>query len=137
MEQVGFPFHETAEDATNTAIIRSGKSFQEVAYTLFPSMKPDSAYARLKNALRPDTRELLTADMHIWIGNFVEQYDFLYYCAQQSHHSQPDPIKVEDEAALLMREYIEATKRMEEITKRQERLQKIIPAQTKGIRGAA
>ena len=96
MEQADFPFYETAADATNTAIIRSHTPFKEVALSLWPEMKADSAYAKLKNSLRPDTREHLTADQHILIGNLCGQYDFLQYVAHSSSHSQPEPIKPAD-----------------------------------------
>lgn len=113
MNQNEFPFHETAEDATNTAIIRSGKAFKEVALALWPEMKADSAYAKLKNSLRPDTREHLTADQHILIANLVEQFDFLYYACQGCHHDRPDPVEPADELTELLRDYDRSLRRLE------------------------
>ncbi len=118
MDQSEFPFHETAEDATNTAIIRSGKPFKDVAHAIWPSLKIDMAYARLKNCLRPDAREVLHADDHIYIANYVGQHDFLYYCAQRCHPSRPDPVKPEDEQAELMHEFNDSVTRLEELAQR-------------------
>lgn len=118
MSQSAFPFHETAEDATNTAIIRSGRCYKEVAHALWPESRPDSAYARLKNSLRPDAREVLTADQHILIANLVNEFDFLHYAAQNCHHSRPEPIKPEDEQAVLLREFNESVDRLEKLARR-------------------
>lgn len=107
MKQEAFPFHETAEDATNTAIIRSGKAFKDIALSLWPEMKADSAYAKLKNGLRPDSRERLSADQHIFIANLIGEYDFLFYIAQGCHHSKPEYITPEDEAEQLQRQVLQ------------------------------
>lgn len=118
MEQKPFPFHETAEDATSSAIIRSGKSFKEVAHETWPSMPIDTAYARLKNCLRHDAREKLLADEHVFIANLVGEFDFLFYVAQKCHHTQPNPVEPEDEKAQLYREVISAVKRSEQLAQR-------------------
>jgi len=106
MNQKAFPFHETAEDATNTAIIRSGKPFKEVALALWPEKKADSAYAMLKNALRAEHRDKLTADQHLFIANHCGEYDFVYYCCQNTSHGQPEPVEPEDELKALIRQYL-------------------------------
>lgn len=118
MGQSEFPFHETAEDATKKSIIDSKYTFEQVASKLWPELKLVSAYARLKNALREDARELLTADQHLFIANFTEQYHFLYYCAQHCHHSQPDPVAPADEKAALQHEFNESVTRLEELAQR-------------------
>lgn len=115
MKQDASPFHETAEDATNTAIIRSGKSFKEVALTLWPEMKTDSAYAKLKNSLRPETREKLTADQHILIGNLVGQYDFLHYAAHSSSHSAPEPVEPVSALAEQRQQFISAVDQLSKL----------------------
>lgn len=118
MNQSEFPFHESAEDATNMAIIRSGRHFKEIAHALWPEHKPDSAYARLKNSLRPDAREKLTADQHVLIANLCGEYDFLYYVAQGCHHSRPDPVKPEDEQATLQKQFIASVVELRQLANR-------------------
>ena len=118
MDQSEFPFHETAEDATSKSISDSKMTYEQVANTLWPHMKLNSAYARLKNALREDAREVLTADQHLFIANLTGQYHFLYYCAQHCHHSQPDPVAPADEKAALQHDFNESVTRLEELAQR-------------------
>jgi len=46
-------FYDDEFDAINRAIGESGKPFKLVAAHLFPDMKPESAYARLKACCSP------------------------------------------------------------------------------------
>lgn len=53
-------FYTDEYEALNLMISHSGKEFKEVAAFLFPHMKPQSAYAKLKACLREDGDERLT-----------------------------------------------------------------------------
>jgi len=90
------PWFETAEDATHNAIQHSDMKPKEVAYQMRPDLKPDSAYAWLKNCLNATQPEKMTADQHIAIAKLCYQYDFLHYVAAQLHHSKPEYITPED-----------------------------------------
>lgn len=46
-------FYDDEYDAIATAIGSSGKEFKTVAAHIFPDMKPESAYARLKACCSP------------------------------------------------------------------------------------
>ena len=60
MSQLPFcSMFDSAEEATNAAIVRSGKEFKEVAGKVFPSLAVASAYARLKASLRCRRRSSL------------------------------------------------------------------------------
>lgn len=98
------PFFESAEDASYSAIISSRKPPKEIALTLWPSMKSDSAYARLMGALKHTRPEKLTADEHILIANHTGHYDFFYYVQNQCHHAGAQPVTPEDEDKAFRRE---------------------------------
>lgn len=107
MQQTALPFYESANEATNSAILRSGKTHQQVAVMLRPELtNVASAYAWLKNALKddPDAREKLSGEQHILIANYCGEYDWLFYSCNQCHHSQPVPVEPADEAMELDRE---------------------------------
>jgi hypothetical protein len=130
MSQLPFcSMFDSAEEATSAAIVRSGKEFKEVAHAIFPALNPASAYARLKAALNPEKPEKLTADEHLLIANFCNEYDYLYYCASKCHHSTPQPVAAGDEQAELMRRFVAAVEdqkrlaaRLEEVNARAQRL---------------
>ncbi|RDH86387.1 MAG: hypothetical protein DIZ78_09465 [endosymbiont of Escarpia spicata] len=88
MEQEQF-WYDSAEEAVNAAILKSGKKPKAVAVELWPHMKMDSAYARLKNSLRDDKDEKLTLDEIIHICRVTASYDPLYYMAEELSHSRP------------------------------------------------
>lgn len=73
--------YETAEEATEAALLRSGKTHKEVATAVFPKIKPVTAYMRLKHGLHPGRAEKLTADEHLRVARFCGEYDFVYYGA--------------------------------------------------------
>lgn len=56
-------------------ISNSGRPMKEVACHLFPHMKPDSAYARLKACLNEDGDQRLSFGQIIAAQNFCECYD--------------------------------------------------------------
>lgn len=94
--QLDFSFHASAEDATAAAIHKSGKAMKALAYDLWPSLKMDSAYARLRGCLNDTRPEKLTADEHLILARMTGHYDFLHYCAQELNHSRPEPVTPED-----------------------------------------
>lgn len=101
------PFYETAEEATNTAILKSDKTHQQVAAHLRPETSLGTAYAWLKNALNPEAREKLSSDQHAAIAVFCDQADWLHYNEMKLHHSISEKLDPEDEAYRLEREIAE------------------------------
>lgn len=99
------PFYESAEEASNSAIIRSEKTFKQVAAHLRPEANIDSAYAWLKNALKDGPTEKLSSDQHMLIANYCGEYDWLYYSCMGCSHSRPDLVSPDDEKANLQREF--------------------------------
>lgn len=97
-------FYDSAEEAVNAAIVKSGLKPKEVAVELWPAMKMDSAYARLKNALNPDKHEKLTLDEIIHICRVAQRFDPLFYMADELCHTRPILRAPKDEGAELLRE---------------------------------
>ena len=122
MQQALMPFYESAEEATNSAILRSGNTFQEVAHKLRPELKIDSAYAWLKNALKDGQREKLSSDQHVLIANLCGEYEWLHYSNSQCHHKRTEPLEPDDEAIELDREINTTLKSVEQLLKRRERI---------------
>lgn len=115
-------YYESAEDSVNEVITSSSKTWKQVANMLWPAMKIDSAYARLKNCLRDDKDEKLSFAEVIQICKFCERFDALYHFADECHHTRGEPRAPEDEAAILKREFITSVKTMERLADRLERL---------------
>lgn len=95
-------FYDDEFDAIATAIGQSGKPFKIVAGHIFPDMKPESAYARLKECTNPTGDQRLTFGQVIRLMNFCESYDPLYYACDESLHARPDRKAPEDEAVKLV-----------------------------------
>lgn len=95
-------FYEDEYEALNMMISNSGKSSKELAGYLFPHMKPDSAYARLKACLNPEKDERLTFGQIIAAMNFCGQYDPLMYACDETLHARPDRKAPDDEKVRLM-----------------------------------
>lgn len=108
-------------EAQRSTIEDSGKSYKEVAGYLFPHLKIESAYSRLKACLNPDKDERLSLGQIIAMANFCGRYDVLYYLADSFNHKRPEIRMPEDEKALLMQQFIKAKDQLEKIAKKMER----------------
>ncbi len=95
-------FYDDEFDAIATAIGNSGKPFKIVAAHMFPDMKPESAYAKLKECCSPTGDQRLTFGQVMRLMNFCECYDPLMYACDESLHARPDRKAPEDEAVKLM-----------------------------------
>ncbi len=116
-------FYEDEFEALAMTISNSDKSFKEVANHMFPNLKPDAAYAKLKAWLSP------TGDGHPSLGHviaicrFCGRFDALFFACDELHHERPPRIEPEDEVARLQREYVEATKALVKMATRIEQIQ--------------
>lgn len=95
-------FYDDEYDAIQTAIGESGKQFKIVATHMFPDMKPESAYARLKDCCNPAGTQKLTFGQVLRLMAFCECYDPLYHACDESLHARPDRKAPEDEAVKLV-----------------------------------
>lgn len=95
-------FYDDEFDAIATAIGNSGKPFKIVAAHMFPDMKPESAYARLKDCCNPHGTQCLSFGQVIRLMAFCEAYDPLLYACDETLHARPDRKSPEDEAVVLV-----------------------------------
>jgi hypothetical protein len=115
-------FYDDEFNAIDSAIISSDKGYKEVAVHLWPHKKPESAYARLKACLNAEKDERLTLGEIAALCRFCERYDPLLYLCDELSHERPKLITKEDELAGLLREYLEASKVVERLGPRIEKL---------------
>ena len=88
-------------DAIATAIGDSGKPFKLVAAHMFPDMKAESAYARLKDCCNPTGTQRLSFGQVLRLMAFCGRYDPLHYACDETLHARPDRKAPEDHAARL------------------------------------
>ena len=97
-------FYDSDIEAVNAAIVKSGRKAKEVAHGLWPHLKMDTAYARLKNALNADKAEKLTLDEIILICRLTHRFDPLFYMADELSHARPVFKEPKDQEADLAHE---------------------------------
>ena len=110
-------FYDDEFDAIATAIGDSGKQFKLVAAHMFPDMKPESAYARLKECCSPTGNQHLTFGQVIRLMEYCECYDPLLYACDETLHARPDRKAPDDEAIKLVEVISHAANTMERAMK--------------------
>jgi hypothetical protein len=106
-------FYDDEFDAIATAIGASGKPFKLVAAHIFPDMKPESAYAKLKECCNPTGDQRLSFGQVIRVMQFCEYYDPLQYACDETLHARPNRKSVEDEMVKLVEAINNASSTME------------------------
>ena len=94
-------FYDDEFDAIATAIGNSGKPFKLVAAHMFPDMKPESGYARLKECCSQTGTQRLSFGQVVRLMQFCEAYDPLLYACDETLHARPDRKAPEDELVNL------------------------------------
>ncbi len=115
-------FYDDEFDAIATAIGDSGKPFKHVASHIFPDLKPETAYARLKECCSPVGDQRLTFGQVIRLMAYCEAYDPLQYACDETLHARPDRKAPEDEAVKLVEVIASAANTMERAMKAMEHL---------------
>ncbi len=122
-------FYDDAADALGQTITNSERTFKECAQFLFPHLKPESAYARLKNCLNPERKdENLSFEQIIALCDFCKSYDALNFMCDELNHERPKERNPADELVELQRDFVKTGKRMEQIAGRIEQLMVTQPA---------
>jgi hypothetical protein len=115
-------FYDDEFDAIQTAIGDSGKAFMDVAQHMFPDMKAESAYAKLKTCCSPTGDQRLTFGQVLRLMRFCEAYDPLMHACDETLHARPDRKAPEDEAVKLAEVISGAANTMERAMKAIEHL---------------
>lgn len=106
-------FYDDEFEALNLMVSNSEKTPKELACFLFPHLKPDSAYARLKACLNPERDERLTFGQIVAAMRFCNRFDPLYFACDETVHGRPEIKAPEDEEAKLAMVISEAAGVME------------------------
>lgn len=117
-------FYEDEFEAFNLMVSRSGKTHKELACFLFPHMKPESAYARLKVCLNPQGDQHFTFGQVVAAMRFCESYDPLMYVCDETMHARPDRKAPEDEEVRLVEAINSAADVMQKAMRQLESLQR-------------
>lgn len=115
-------FYEDEYEALNLMISNSQKTTKEVAAFLFPHLKPDSAYARLKSCLNHEKDERLTFGQIVAAMKFCETYDPLMFACDETLHARPDRKAPEDEEVRLVEAMTSAAEMMSKAMRQLEQL---------------
>lgn len=116
-------FYEDEFEALQLMISGSERSFKEVASYLFPHLKPESAYARLKACLNPEKDERLTFCQILAAMKFCERFDPLMFACDETLHARPDRKAPEDEQVRLVAAINEASSTLTKAMRQLERMQ--------------
>ena len=117
-------FFEDEYEALNLMVSNSGKSPKELAVYLFPHLKMDSAYARLKACLNSEKDERLTFGQIIAAMKFCERYEPLMYACDETLHARPDRRAPKDEEVRLVEAMNSASSMLAKAMKQLEVLRK-------------
>lgn len=90
-------FYEDEFEALQLMVSGSGKSIKEIAGFLWPDMKPESAYAKLKACLNPKGDESFRFSQVVALMRFCNCYDPLFYLCDETMHARPDRKVPEDD----------------------------------------
>jgi hypothetical protein len=94
-------FYDDEHEALQLMVSNSGKTIKEVAHFLWPDMKPDSAYAKLKSCLNPKGDEQFKFGQVIALMRFCNSYEPLEYVCDETMHARPARKAPEDDVVLL------------------------------------
>ena len=84
------------------AAIEDGKGYKETAMYLWPSMKPESAYAKLKACTNASGDQRLRFGEILAVMRFNERFDPLYFLCDETLHQRPAKKSPADEEAKLV-----------------------------------
>lgn len=94
-------FYDDEYHSIRTAI-EEGKGYKETAMHLWTSMKPESAYARLKACTNGHGDQRLRFGEIVEVMRFNQRFDPLYYACDETLHHRPSTKSPEDEEAKLV-----------------------------------
>ena len=102
--------------------VEQGKGYKATALHLWPGMKPESAYAKLKVCCSADGDQHLRFREWIAAMKFNDRFDALDYACDETSHERPKRKSLLDESAELQRAFVESVARQQQLVERMERL---------------
>jgi len=117
-------FFEGPEDAFSHLVSLLGGA-KSVGARMRPDLAPDAAGRWLKDALNGERREHLHPSQVIWLLKAAHEagiHDAMRWIASECGYTTPEPISPPDEMAELQRQFIAASKQMQQMTSRMETL---------------
>ena len=113
-------FYDDEHEAIRCAI-EGGKGYKATAAYLWPDMKPESAYARLKACCNPSGDQQLRFGQVIALMKFNEKYSPLAWACDETDHDRPAKRAPLDRQAELMREFNHSVDEMKRLATQLER----------------
>lgn len=92
-----------------------GLSFKQVAAAMWPTMKPDSAYARLKNCIHADKGEKLDMAEVRHLCQITGRFEPLYWLCDELSHARPQVRAPKDKQAELVEAFIVAADQLKRL----------------------
>ncbi|ADE12168.1 hypothetical protein [Sideroxydans lithotrophicus] len=117
-------FYDDEFEAISLAISSSNKTFKQVASFIFPDMKPESAYSRLKTCCSPTGDQRLTFGQTLRVMAFCESYDALMYACDELSHARPIRVAPKDEEVRLVDAIKGASETLNKAMQQLERIQR-------------
>jgi hypothetical protein len=125
MEKQQIPlFVEDYSEAIRTTIQALG-GFKRIGAELKPDMAVDAAGRWLSDCCNADKREKLAPSELAYIRKRARTegvHILAAYEMREAGYAEPQPLEPQDERAALMREYVQATKLLQTVAARMERL---------------
>jgi hypothetical protein len=90
-------------------VIEEGKGYKKTAAHLWPDMKAESAYAKLKHAVNGTNGEALRFGQVVEVCLFNERFDALYFFCDRCMHQRPPRKVVKEEEVRLVSVIEQAT----------------------------
>lgn len=116
-------FFDDEHDAYLAMIGSSGKTVKECACHLFPALKPESAYAKLKDKLNPKGSEHLRIGELLALMRYCQSYEPLMQLCDETLHHRPERKQVEVEQLRLVETIGKATDTLARAMQQLEQLQ--------------
>ena len=115
-------FYDDEYEALALMVSNCPKGAKALAGFLFPHLKPDSAYARLKSCLNPDRDERMTFGQIIAAMRFCDSYEPLLYACDETQHKRPERVVLDEQKSELARTIADASETLRRATEALERL---------------
>ena len=104
------------------SVIETGKGYKASACFLWPEMKPESAYAKLKSCTNPNGDQRLSGGQCIALSKFNDRDDWLAWACDEGGYERPKKASLQDKQAELMQAFAAAVEQSKAIAAQLERL---------------